>query len=340
MKKVLLVVAVAAFTAVAADPPVDTKPVDKMRKPTGNVFTDPEKAGPDYLIQGEYSGASPGGTMGAQVIAEGDGTFNVRILAGGLPGDGWDGRTQLKGKAKLSNGKVTFEASQPKGPTINGEIGGGTFTGIDEGGRKAEFKRVVRHSPTEGAKPPPGAVVLFDGTNADAFDHGKIENGLLTVQVPGAQTSKQKFGDCTVHVEFILPFMPKARGQARGNSGVYLQGRYEVQVLDSFGLAGKNNECGGIYELSDPKVNMCYPPLQWQTYDIDYTAARYGPDRKKNSNARISVRHNGILVQENVEVGRDTRGAVVKEGPETGPLHLQNHGDPVFYRNIWVVEKK
>ena len=106
-------------------------------------------------------------------------------------------------------------------------------------GKSAEFKRIVRHSPTEGAKPPAGAIVLFDGTSADAWDHGKVEHGLLSISVPGGQTSKQKFGDFTGHVEFILPFMPKARGQGRGNSGVYLQGRYEVQVLDSFGLKGE-----------------------------------------------------------------------------------------------------
>src|SRR5204862_2270785 len=138
----------------------------------------------------------------------------------------------------------------------------------------------------------------FDGTSADAWDNGKVEHGLLSVAVPRGQTSKRKFGDCAVHVEFILPFMPRARGQARANSGVYLQGRYEVQVLDSFGLAGQNNECAGIYTFAAPRVNMCYPPLTWQTYDIDFTAARYDASGAKKSTAVITVKHNGVLVQD------------------------------------------
>ncbi len=111
------------------------------------------------------------------------------------------------------------------------------------------------------------------------------DDGLL---IAGA-TSKQKFGDCQLHVEFLLPFMPASRGQARGNSGCYLQGRYEVQMLDSFGLAGEDNECGGIYGIRAPDTNMCFPPLSWQTYDIDYTAAKY-EDGKKVKNATITVR--------------------------------------------------
>ena len=132
--------------------------------------------------------------------------------------------------------------------------------------------------------------------------------------------------------------MPYARGQGRGNSGFYAQGRYEVQILDSFGLSGENNECGGIYTIGKPKVNMCLPPLSWQTYDVDYTAAEF-KDGKKVKNARMTVRHNGVLIHENLDLTHATTAAPMREGPENGPVYLQNHGNPVRFRNIWVVPK-
>ena len=149
-------------------------------------------------------------------------------------------------------------------------------------------------------------------------------------------SSIDTFGDYSIHLEFRLPFMPAARGQARGNSGLYHQGRYETQILDSFGLQGKNNETGGIYEIRDPDTNLCLPPLAWQTYDVDFTAARYSDDGKKIADAKITVRLNGIVVHRDVELPRATRAAPVKEGPEDGPIYLQDHGNPVRFRNIWV----
>jgi hypothetical protein len=142
-----------------------------------------------------------------------------------------------------------------------------------------------------------------------------------------------------LHIEFLLPYIPKATGQGRGNSGVYLQGRYEVQVLDSFGLSGEHNECGGIYSIRKPDINACYPPLTWQTYDIDFTAAKFDSNGKKTANARIDVRHNGIVVHKDVEIPRITTAAPSREAPSAGFIHLQNHGNPVRFRNIWIVAK-
>ena len=119
---------------------------------------------------------------------------------------------------------------------------------------------------------------------------------------------------------------------------MYIHSRYEVQILDSFGLEGKDNECGGIYSVARPKVNMCYPPLSWQTYDIDFVSARFDESGNKTSNARVTVKHNGVVIHDDLELPKHTPGRN-KEGPEPAPLFLQNHSNPVVFRNIWVVEK-
>lgn len=302
------------------------------------TFNDPAKAGVSFVRQGEYVGTlnTQDGeeTYAAQIIARGGGNYHLVGFRGGLPGEGWDKSEKIEADGSTLKGEVAFAI--PNSP-VKAILKDGKLTVVDDSGKElGALKKVRRESPTMGAKPPKDAVVLFDGTSADNFENGKlIEGGLLA---EGAH-SKQKFGDHSLHLEFRSPFMPAAEGQARGNSGCYVQGRYEVQILDSFGLEGKDNECGGIYQASAPAVNMCLPPLSWQTYDIDFTAPQY-EDGKKVANARITVKHNGVLIHENLELPEHTPGGLGVEGPEPGPLFLQDHSNPVRFRNIWVVPKK
>jgi Domain of Unknown Function (DUF1080) len=315
-------------------------------KAAHEAFTDPAKAGPDFVVQGEYEGEAKRGNetmkLGVQVIALGNHEFEATAFHGGLPGDGWSrGDKSVKAKGRTNGGVVELECDKGmKGTIKDGTL---TVTGPD-GNKVGELKKVERQSPTLGAKPPEGATVLFDGTNTNSWRNGKIVEGNL---LWNGTTSKQAFGDFTLHLEFRCPYMPDARGQARGNSGVYLQHRYEVQVLDSFGLEGQDDDCGGIYKIAKEKVNMSFPPLAWQTYDVDFTAARFDADGKKTSNARTTIKHNGVVVHDDLELPHVTPGGIGDEKPASGsmilkgPIYLQDHGgDPVVFRNIWVVEKK
>jgi len=194
---------------------------------------------------------------------------------------------------------------------------------------------------TLGLKPPEGAVVLLgDSIEPWAKADGKataewpVADGVATVAKGGIRT-KEKFGDFQMHLEFNVPYMPQAKGQARGNSGVYLQGIYELQVLDSYGLKPQSNDCGAIYQQIVPAVNACKPPLRWQTYDITFHAARREGD-KVVKKARLTVVQNGLTIIDDKEISL-TPGGVgdVKEG-EYGPIMLQDHGNAVQFRNMWI----
>jgi len=304
-----------------------------------STFTDPSGAGPDFAVQGEYVGQLAGDNgpidLGVQVIALGDGKFTAVGYFGGLLGAGWDKSEKRRADGKTVDGVTVFEVEDDHDITLT--IKDGELTITSEGRDQiAKLKKIERKSPTLGAKPPAGAVVLFDGKTPDKFHGGRMtDDGLL---MEGA-TSKQNFQSFKLHMEFRTPFKPAVRGQGRGNSGFYAHGRYEVQILDSFGLEGRANECGGIYSVGPPKINMCFPPLSWQTYDVDFTAAEY-KDGKKVKDARITVSHNGVIIHKDQVVDHATTAAPVAEGPEPGPVFLQNHGNPVRFRNIWVIEKK
>ncbi len=294
------------------------------------------QAGADFSFQGEYSGVvkSADGELkvGVQVIAEGSGRFVWAALMGGLPGDGWDGNTPLRGL-----GERQGELAVMKGETGRGEIRDGRLVIFNSDNQQlGELAKVSRQSPTLGRKPPETAVVLFDGTSAENFEGGRLSEEKLLMQ---GCTSRQKFGSGELHLEFMLPFMPNARGQGRGNSGVYLQGRYEVQVLDSFGLSGEQNECGGIYSIAKPKLNMCLPPLTWQTYDIEFQASTFDDAGKKTADGLMTVRHNGVVIHDKVKLTHATTAAPVPEGAAPGPLYLQDHGNQVRYRNIWFLAR-
>lgn len=301
--------------------------------------TDPEKAkaDPDFAVQGEYLGEGvlpdgETGKVGAQVIALGDGEFEVYLLAGGLPGEGWTRKdTRLHAEAQREGEVVAI-----KGGDLSGKIADGKMSVVDQHGQeKIQLKRIERKSPTLGKKPPEGAVVLFDGSGEGYFPGATITEDKNLVS---GTISKAEFNSYHLHLEFRLTWMPAARGQGRSNSGVYIHNCYEIQVLDSFGLEGRDNECGGLYKIKQPDVNMCLPPMVWQTYDVDFAAPKFDAQGNKVSNARLTVRHNGVIIHDDLELPRDTPGGQ-PEGPGPRAIQLQGHGCHVQYRNIWLEKK-
>jgi hypothetical protein len=306
------------------------------------AWTDPAAATrecPDFAIQGEYTGDG----TGVQVIARGKGEFEAVIFKGGLPGAGWEpGNDTLRLKGKRDGDKIGFHTD--KNTTSVASLENGIFSFIEPAAekpiRELRLPRAERTSPTLGAQPPDGAIILFDGTSTDEWNNAKMENGLLLAT---GLTTKREFSDFKIHLEFRTPYMPDARGQKRGNSGVYYGARWETQVLDSFGLVPGPGDCGGIYSISPPRLNMCLQPLAWQTYDVEFTAAKFNDAGERTAWPRITVRLNGVLIHDDLELNKDFTPAAPVNTPlvrAEGPIFLQNHNDPVVFRNIWVVEKK
>ncbi|MEI6231812.1 MAG: DUF1080 domain-containing protein [Planctomycetota bacterium] len=299
-------------------------------------FTDPKlaEAVPSFSIQGEYIKDGEG----LQIATLAGDFYLVNKMKGGLPGQSWDAKTN--------------EISKLDGAAVKKLIEG--------------YKRVTRESSTLGTKPPADAVVLFDGSNLDQWDATAKLDPKSTEKILSEGTrTKKSFKDFTMHLEFRMPYKPDAAigGQDRGNSGVYIYDRYEVQVLDSFGLHYNDNThaldawkaafkndigvapssdrtqwCGAMYHEKTPILNMAYPPLTWQTYDITFTAPKF-VDGKKTTNARITVVQNGVKVQDDYELKKGTGAGGGKPEVPEGIIYLQGHGNPVRYRNIWIVAK-
>ena len=258
------------------------------------------------------------------------------------------GYTQDDGSVKFSKTNVTA--------TIENGLFNGIFISQED---TFNLSRIYRVSPTMGKKPPAGAKVLFDGKSLENWKSTKdgniqwkvVDKAIEVLPRTGSIYSKEQFGDCMVHLEFRTPLMPSSRGQDRGNSGVYLQGRYEVQILDSYGLKGHSDECGAIYQRWDPNrrpkgyeghspwINAALPPGQWQTYDIYFKAPKFDENGKKIEDAiMVKVLQNGQIIHKNQKLSGPTRASMFQDEKPTGPLYLQGHGSKVQYRNIWVAK--
>jgi len=303
-------------------------------------------------IMGEYEGKlvldGKEHTGLAQVIAEGDGKYRAVLMTGLWQPAKKDKQVRIELTGQASGTKVALKGTAGTQAWTGALVGGKTLSAASEDGKGAfagTFR--VRTSPTLEAKPPKGAIVLLpykpgtpppltEWTNKTwkPLDTGAMEVGKRNT------FSTRKFGSIKLHIEFRCPFEPKKRGQGRGNSGTYLQQRYEVQVLDSFGLKSGMGDCGAIYGVAITGTNASLPPLAWQTYDIEFHAAKLDADGKVVRKPTMTVRHNGILTHEKQELPGHTRAAAARGFTQADALMLQDHGNKVQYRNVWVVELK
>lgn len=290
-----------------------------------------------YWLQGEYVGTVRNNDetwrLGAQVAAMGDNYFKLLLYKGGLPGEGGNTLSDVKQlETELDNGRLVFMDNEhifivqnQKLAVVGKREDKIITTGI--------LDRIVRKSPTLGLKPPENAKVLFNGTDVSKWQEGaeKTEDSLLQ---QGA-TSRQEFGDKFIHLEYLLPYWP----EGMTNSGVYIQRRYEVQILATYGkFPLEKHHDAALYNERKPDVKMTLPPLQWQSFDILFRAPRFDGNGKKIENARLTVLHNGTLVHENVELDGGTGAGGRFEEVEKAELYLQDHTGECFFRNVWIIE--
>ncbi|MDR2761593.1 MAG: DUF1080 domain-containing protein [Planctomycetaceae bacterium] len=349
MKRVVLFSIIGLFMSVMFSVAIVEISVAVEYTSVESIAADNKDAARDYKIQGEYRlvGDNPN-VMGFNVVARGNGKFSFVVFSGGLSGEGWNrGNLRLFADAHIDNEFLIVKDNEREEKDDKGEIKRKKVERprtnrykIDEGklinvDKDETLEKVVRKSKTLGLKIPDGGISIFtDGKPSEILTKSKTNDTAKTLWSEASTKPFQK-RPYILHVEFLTSYMPNDSGQGRSNSGVYIDECYECQILDSFGLEGLNNECGGFYQQAAPNLNMCYPPLQWQTYDIDFVPAKFGDDGKKIANARLTVIQNGVVIHKNFEPKHETPGCK-KETPEARGLYLQGHGNKVQFNNVWI----
>ena len=278
----------------------------------------------------------------ANVVAESEHDWRILIDAVSPEAGRQGAHIEVYGNLQGQGVDISYPSG---GYRWHGGIRDGHLSVGSEYGQHFELDKAARKSPNEGLQPPAGAVVLLPfkkGAKTDlaAWTNPNwevLDNGAARVR-QGSNTTKERFGDIKqLHVEFWLPLEPGNRGQGRANSGVFLNDTYEVQVLDSFGLAYTSGDCGSLYSIKRPDVNASLPPETWQTYDIEFRTPRLNDDGSIKEGARITVVHNGIKIHDNVQIPQPTANPKAEQRI-TGPIQLQDHSHPIQYRNIWLVK--
>jgi hypothetical protein len=304
---------------------------------------DPIKVDP---IMGDYEGVyqSTGQKdrpADAKVVGEGQDEYRVWITVGG------ETQFQIELKGKKVDNKVPL-AGMSGGVNWAGEIAGGKLNLTIPGnyGASLNLEHLIKESPTAGLEPPENAIVLLPYEEGVAPDLSEWTNDSWLALPEGSMEvgsepniTKNVFKDIQLHMEFSIPYEPEKREQARGNSGVYIQNRYEVQILDSFGLILRGGDCGSVYTVAVTPINAALPPLSWQTYDITFRAPRLNEKGEVVEKPWVTVLWNGVKIHDTLLIPGPTLGGA--EGmPAEGPILLQDHGSKLRYRNIWLIELK
>lgn len=282
------------------------------------------------------------------VVSEGPGLYRTTVqFREAAPAEGFQ---QLELHGGVAGMRVTF-LGYSNSAYWHGEVAEGKLLitrGDEHYGGQFELKLTEHHSPTEGQAPPKGAVVLLpfeEGkpSNLDAWKNKEwkvLPDGSVQVASgKGANYTVQQFGDMQMHIEFNLPHLPLAFGQGRANSGIYIQNRYELQILDSFGVLVSAGDCGAFYQLSTPRVNANFPPERWQTYDVTFRAPRLDSGGTQREPAKVTVLLNGVSIQEDLVLEHPSPGGAEKPA-EKDCIQIQDHGNPIRFRNAWVAELK